>query len=90
MHNSVEIFVSDSRKDLKANSVKLELARRNVVCPTVNSYLMTASNKSRREVLCKGLKASVAGRDTPGSQNSDPHLFGFVPGAPDCEPGYCS
>jgi hypothetical protein len=55
------------------------------MCTAVNSYLMTASNKAGREVLCKCFKAPVAGWYTPGSQYSDAHLFEGA-GASDCEP----
>src|SRR6476646_7440323 len=84
VYHCVKVFMSDGRQDLKADPVKLKLSRRNVVRATVNSYLMTASNETRGEVLGKGLKAPVTGRYTPGSQNSDAHLFDFVPDAPDC------
>jgi len=75
MNDSVKVFVSDGRKDLKTDAVKFKLPWRDVVSAAIDSNLMSARNKTSSEVLCEGLKTSVAGWNASSSQYRDPHCF---------------
>src|SRR5881397_2085150 len=60
MNHCVKVFVSDCGENLEPHAVEFELPWRNIVCATVDGYLMSTRNKASREVFCKGLKPSVA------------------------------
>ena len=75
MNDSVKVFVSDGRKDLKTDAVKFKLPWRDVVSAAIDSNLMSARNKTSSEVLCEGLKTSVAGWNASCSQYRYPHCF---------------
>ena len=79
MHYGIEVLMSNGWQDRKANTMELELSRRNIVRTTIDSYLVTASNKSCCEMLCESFKAPVAGRYSAGSKNGDVHLFVLSP-----------
>jgi hypothetical protein len=75
MYNGIKVFVSDGWKNLKADAVKFKLPWRDIVSATIDGHLMSARNKTSSEVLCEGLKTSVAGWNASCSQYRYPHCF---------------
>ena len=67
----VQVLVADRRKITQINAAELPVC---VLLTAVNSYLVTALHQSDREFLRKGFEPPIVRRDTPRSNQGNPHV----------------